>query len=242
MRNHTEDFIKSLKPEDIERRMAFTVNGKRKRLPNKIGMSVLKEFEIYEAESISDLREGYDSLATESKVPKEYLKWVNDSLAEEISFNQIKESFRLAFKYRKIMNDYMRVTKSFLPSPSIKYSSKQVLLADVKLKNFAKVENPLFTLYTFDVIDRNNDSMAGNFLYDSKMLDMIMTDHYQAVRQRFDAARLAPPGNSYMIYANALGRNYKMSTTGKERGYMIKVLDIREPSGGRKIDPPLISV
>lgn len=248
MKNITDDLMKTITEEEIDKRRNYVWLGKPQQVPKSVYKGMLKHLKYYEFESITELKENYGSFTQKIRLPFRTSVWVWGFLWK-ILFSQHKTNkhyLKLRKKYGKQRDRLLGEKYSFLDFLTMKVAKpNQIFLHDVALKNFHHQTNPLFSAYTFDIVDKNGDSILGVYQYEDFYNNIISQKESVMIEKKstIEMAKNSAMGTKFALYGMVLDPSYTEIHKGirtKNRGYRLKVTHIQDNGKKPKLELPFV--
>ena len=248
MKDVTKELLKTITEEEIDKKRKYIWLGKPKEVPKAVYKGFLDNLRYYRFENITELKENYSILVEKVRLPFRTVIWTWDFLFRMIFSNHKthKEFVKLRKKYGKQLDRISGenyTLKDFLTMKVAK--PNQIFLHDVSLTNFHHIQNPLFSAYTFDIVDKNGDSVVGVYQYEDFYNNIVSVPESQMIekRSKIESAKNSKMGTKFALYGIALDPTYiemhkKFKT--KKRGFRIKVTDIQDNGKKPRLELPFV--
>lgn len=250
MKDITNDVFGSLTVDEIEKFRNYMFLGKRKKLPRKVFNQLLSVHKYYECGSINDLQNNYKKLTEKIRMPLLLTCFaLSFGIKVVLSRNKwVSEHKKLREKYGSLHDRLLGERQDASDVFTLKVTKQNhVFMHDVRLKNFEHISNPLFSAYSFEVIDNNQHVIQGIYEYENFGQNIISSSENKLMEERtnIEMAKNAETGTRFAIYATALDPEFtdlEDDLKLKHRGFKLKVTHVQDAGKRPKIELPFVGL
>lgn len=242
MKDITEEWVKSLSDDEIEKHRSYMLFGEHEKLPEHIVRTMISLSKYIEIKNLTELKENYSTFREKSRMPFKsfmFLLGLFSKVTKKMKY--MKDYLRMDEKYGEIQRELYggRSSMRDIIQRKMEFPS-QLILYDVKLENFEHVKNDLFSAYKFQVIDRAGERINAVFVYEEMVQqffspkDSVIIDRKSSI----DMARGADSSKTWVVYAMTLGQeysDYQRNTNKREKRLYVRMIQ----DGGVKSKPDI---
>lgn len=232
MKEITEEFSEERIRDNNNR---IIINGEYIDIPHDIYKKLCKFNRYYSTNKIGEIINDYKRFNKDNKrISLKYFIWAcknrsNKKDKSKIKFKDMKECFYYSINPFDFIKSFGKLNRTIL------------IIDSVKVVMMEPISNNYFEGYHLIIKDNYYHSIPCSYI---KIKDSIVTTKDEILGKDSRVIKLLSQsmnnGTELMITARPLKEGYKWKNM--KRGKMLQIINVQEPSGSRKLDPPELFV